>query len=420
VQNIFLIDHNKLIIGHRLLITQKSMTNHKSPIKIGITGQTGFVGTHLYNTLGLYPEEYKCIPFEDEYFVDEVKLNNFVSQCDVIVHLAAMNRHNDPEVIYNTNISLAKQLISACESTISTPHILFSSSTQEERDNLYGKSKKEGRKLFEKWADKNNAKFTGLIIPNVFGPFGHPYYNSVVATFCHQLTHNETPKIEVDGEIKLIYVGELVQTIIEQITNHLPRRPACLSKAADRQAGQSQITNHQVPHTSEIKVSTLLKLIKDYKNNYFGKGEIPDLKNSFRKNLWNTFLCYIDHTSFFPFHLKLNTDDRGSFVETVKLNSGGQISFSTTVPGITRGNHYHTRKAERFAVIKGKARIELRRIGTVEVLTFDLDGEKPSFVDMPIWYTHNITNIGDEELYTIFWINEHYNPEDGDTYFEKV
>lgn len=386
------------------------MTNHKSPLKIGITGQPGFVGTHLFNTLGLFPNKFERISFNDSYFQEEKKLKEFVSQCDVIIHLAAMNRHNDPEVIYNTNIGLVKQLISACESTQSKPHILFSSSTQEERDNPYGKSKKEGRKLFEAWALENNAKFTGLIIPNVFGPFGHPYYNSVVATFCHQLTHNETPKIEIDGEIKLIYVGELVRVIIRQITNHLPRR----------QAGQSPITNYHVPHTSEIKVSELLKLLKEYKTNYFEKGEIPNLNNSFKKNLWNTFLCYINHESFFPFKLKLNTDNRGSFVETVKLNSGGQISFSTTVPGIIRGNHYHTRKAERFAVIKGKARIELRRIGTEEVLSFELDGESPSFVDMPIWYTHNITNSGNEELYTIFWINEHFDASDPDTYFEKV
>lgn len=386
------------------------MTNHKSPIKIGITGQAGFVGTHLYNTFGLFPEKFEPIPFEDAYFQDEEKLKDFVSQCDAIVHLAAMNRHNDPEVIYNTNIGLANQLISACESSNSIPYILFSSSTQEERDNLYGKSKKEGRKLFEQWANKNKAQFTGFIIPNVFGPFGHPYYNSVVATFCHQLTHNETPKIDVDGEIKLIYVGELVHIIIKHITDYsLPITHH-----------SSPITTNKIPHTSEIKVSTLLNLIKDYKNNYFEKGEIPELNTAFKKNLWNTFLCYIDHTSFFPFHLKLNTDDRGSFVETVKLNSGGQVSFSTTVPGITRGNHFHTRKAERFAVIKGKAKIDIRKIGTEEILSFELDGEKPSFVDMPIWYTHNITNIGDQELYTIFWINEHFDADDTDTYFEKV
>ena len=378
------------------------MKNHLQ-IKIGITGQSGFVGTHLYNTLGLYPEVYKRIPFKDAYFRDEKELRNFVSQCDVIVHLAALNRHNDPEFLYKTNIGLVKQITAACESTNSTPCILFSSSTQEERDNLYGKSKKEGRKLFEKWADENDAQFTGLIIPNVYGPFGHPYYNSVVATFCHQLTHNETPKIDIDGELKLIYVGELVQTIIQHIASH-----------------KSQITNHKVLHTSEMKVSELLKLIKDYKSNYFEKGEIPDLNTPFMKNLWNTFLCYIDHTSFFPCHLKLNTDDRGSFLETVKLNSGGQVSFSTTVPGITRGNHYHTRKSERFAVIKGKARIKLRRVGTEEVLSFELDGDSPSFVDMPIWYTHNITNIGKEELLTIFWVNEHFDADDTDTYYEDV
>jgi UDP-2-acetamido-2,6-beta-L-arabino-hexul-4-ose reductase len=379
-------------------------------IKIGITGQSGFVGTHLYNTLGLYPDKFVRVPFEDSYFQDEVKLNQFVSSCNVIVHLAALNRHNDPQVIYNTNLKLVRQLTEACVATQSTPHILFSSSTQEERDNLYGKSKKEGRELFEAWADKNDAQFTAFIIPNVFGPFGNPYYNSVIATFCHQLTHGETPKIEVDGDLKLIYVSELVQNFIERI-----------EEVDQKHKNDVVITTIEIQRTSEAKVSTILKLLESYKSNYFEKGEIPDLESSvFKRNLFNTFLCYIDHKAFFPFHLKLNTDNRGSFVETVKLNSGGQVSFSTTVPGITRGNHFHTRKAERFAVIKGKARIELRRIGTQEVISFDLDGSQPSFVDMPVWYTHNITNVGDDELYTIFWISEHYNANDPDTYFEQV
>lgn len=389
-------------------------------IKIGITGQAGFVGTHLYNTLGLHPDKFERIPFEDAYFQDEMKLKNFVSSCDTIVHLAAMNRHNDPEVIYNTNIGLVKQLIKACEDTQSTPHILFSSSTQEERDNLYGKSKKEGRQLLEQWAMTNHAQFTGLIIPNVFGPFGHPYYNSVVATFCHQLTHNETPKIEVDGEVKLIYVGELVTIMVDEIvrTQMTQIEQIPTDKISEDQSNQRH--QRSIPHTATIKVSALLTKLKQYKSNYFEKGEIPNLDIPFDRNLWNTFLCYLDYESFFPYHLKLNTDSRGSFVETVKLNSGGQVSFSTTVPGITRGNHFHTRKAERFAVIKGKAKIELRRIGTEKVMTFNLDGSQPSFVDMPIWYTHNITNVGDEELYTIFWINEHFNADDTDTFFEKV
>lgn len=404
-------------------------------IKVGITGQSGFIGTHLFNTLGLHPDKFERIPFKDEYFQNEKELQDFVKSCDAIVHLAAMNRHNDPEVIYNTNIGLVKQLIAACEATNSTPHILFSSSTQEERDNLYGKSKKEGRELFELWARSSNTQFTGLIIPNVFGPFGHPYYNSVVATFCHQLTHNETPKIDVDGEVKLIYVGELVKEIISNIQLHSVAQSKTQRntvqnavKPCETEETQGNTVKNpvkhcetkQVRHTATIKVSALLTKLQQYKSNYFEKGEIPNLDTPFDRNLWNTFLCYLDHESFFPFHLKLNTDNRGSFVETVKLNSGGQVSFSTTVPGITRGNHFHTRKAERFAVIKGKAIIELRRIGTNKIMTFELDGRQPSFVDMPIWHTHNITNVGDEELYTIFWINEHYNPSDPDTYFEKV
>lgn len=376
-------------------------------LKIGITGQAGFVGTHLYNTLGLYPEQYARIPFEDVFFTDEAKLKHFVSQCDVIVHLAAMNRHNDPEVIYKTNITLVKQLIAACEEAKATPHILFSSSTQEERDNLYGRSKKEGRELFEQWAKRNNAPFTGFIIPNVFGPFGHPYYNSVVATFCHQLTHDETPRIEVDGEIKLIYVGELVRQILGEI-----------KKVAESARGNVQTILLQ--HTSQIKVSALLELLQEYKKVYFENGIVPPLDTPFKRNLFNTFVCYIDHSKFFPFHLKQNTDQRGTFVEVIKLNSGGQVSFSTTVPGITRGNHYHTRKAERFAVIKGKARIDIRRIGTDKVFSFDLDGSNPSFVDMPVWFTHNITNTGDEDLYTFFWINEFYDQSDPDTFFEEV
>lgn len=378
-------------------------------IKVGITGQSGFIGTHLYNTLGLYPERFRRIPFDDSFFNHEEKLKDFVNQCDAIVHLAALNRHNDQQVIYETNIRLVKQLISACTEANSTPHILFSSSTQEERDNLYGKSKKAGRQLLEQWAVDHNGKFTGLIIPNVFGPFGNPYYNSFIATFCHQLTHGEEPNIETDGQVKLIYVIELVETIIKIIVeNQL------------NQCHPRSINSFQVLHTKEVKVSETLNLLESYKKNYFEQGIMPSLDDPFERNLFNTFLCYIDHATFFPFHLKLNTDDRGSFVETIKLHSGGQVSFSTTKPGITRGNHFHTRKAERFAVIKGKARIELRRIGTVEVLSFELDGSQPSFVDMPVWYTHNITNIGNEDLYTIFWINEHFNPDDPDTFFEKV
>ena len=371
-------------------------------IRIGITGQAGFIGTHLYNFLGLKNDGVIRIPFRDDFFSDQKRLKTFVKQCDVIVHLAALNRHNDPQIIYDTNIGLVKKLIIALENTGSKPHILFSSSTQEERDNIFGKSKREGREMLAQWAERNGAVFTGLVIPNVFGPFGNPYYNSVVATFSHQLTHDEIPKIEMDASLKLIYIGDLAKTIYYLIK----------SRVNDKE--------FSVPPTDEAKVTELLTILESFKDQYLENGIIPDLSDPFERNLFNTFVCYIDHQKYFPFKLKANTDERGSFVETIKLNSGGQVSFSTTNPGITRGNHFHTRKAERFAVIKGKANIQLRRTGTDKVLNFELDGDEPSFVDMPIWHTHNITNIGNEDLYTIFWISEFYDPSDPDTYFEPV
>lgn len=376
-------------------------------IRVGITGQAGFVGTHLYNTLGLYPLEFERVPFEDAFFQEEGALHAFVKQCDVIVHLAAMNRHPDPQVIYETNLLLVKQLISALEAEKVAPHLLFSSSTQEERDNEYGKSKREGRELLEQWASQNGASFTGMVVPNVYGPFGRPNYNSFIATFCHKLTHGETPQVLQDSDVNLIYVGSLCDHILSKIRE---------VKNSDAPV----IERDLVPYDFEKKVTDILALFENFKALYFDQGFIPELKDINEVNLFNTFRCYIDHASRYPVKLVQHADPRGVFVETIKLGVGGQVSFSTTVPGITRGNHYHTRKIERFTVIKGKARIQLRKIGTDEVMDFYLDGNEPSYVDMPIWYSHNITNIGEDELYTQFWINEWYNPADGDTYFEEV
>lgn len=372
--------------------------------RVGITGQAGFVGTHLFNHLGLQPDKFERIPFEDNFFSDKKILHEFVSQCDVIVHLAAMNRHENPQVIYDTNIELVEKLIEAMESENVTPHILFSSSTQEELDNLYGKSKQEGRKLFENWAKRTGARFTGMVVPNVYGEFSRPNYNTFIATFAHKLINGESPQVMVDNSVKLIYVSSLCQHIISKITN----------------STSQTIERDLVPYDFEKKVTEILALFENFKILYVDKGIIPVLSDKNDINLFNTFRSYIDYASYFPVKLTKHEDIRGMFVETVKIGVGGQVSFSTTFPNITRGNHYHTRKIERFIVIKGKARIQLRKIGTDEVLNFYLDGNEPSYVDMPIWYTHNITNIGDDELFTQFWINEWYNPEDGDTYFENV
>lgn len=376
-------------------------------IRIGITGQSGFVGTHLYNLIGLHSLEFERIPFEDAYFKDETILQSFVKKCDGIVHLAAINRHSDPKVIFETNIKLVKQLINAMEKERVTPYLIFASSTQEEYDNEYGKSKREGRTLFEDWAKRNGASFTGMIVPNVFGPFCLPNYNSFVATFCHKLTHGMVPKIKQDNDIKLIYVGNLCAYIIRKIND----KHKILSPIIERD---------QIFYDFEIKVTKLLSLLEKFKIQYFDQGLIPELKDGNEINLFNTFRSYIDYSMHFPVKLRYQSDYRGIFVETIKLGIGGQVSFSTTIPYATRGNHFHTRKIERFTVIKGNARIQLRKIGSKDIMSFFLDGNEPSFVDMPIWYTHNITNIGNTELYTQFWINELYDPVDNDTYFEKM
>jgi len=411
-------------------------------IKIGITGQAGFIGTHLYNTLSLHPDKYIRIPFRDEFFQSEEVLDAFVKQCEVIVHLAAMNRHNDPNVLYKTNIELVQKLIDSMERTKSKPYVIMSSSLQEEQDNLYGLSKKEGRELFNQWAERNAAKFTGLIIPNVFGPFGVPFYNSVISTFSYQICNKQEPKIEVDNELKLIYVGDLVKVIIslfpadyaEKNTDYADKETTVNTEGTESTEGTEDTQNTEgtedtdgwlppkvleVPYKAKYKVSELLYKLKDYYETYVVKGIFPDLTDWFEVCLFNTFRSYLPKEHF-PVKYNKHLDDRGIYVEIMKFMSQGQVSFSTTLPRITRGNHFHTRKVERFAVIKGNASIKLRKYGTDEVIEYILDGEEPAYVDMPIWFTHNITNIGDTELLTMFWINEVYDPNDPDTYYEQV
>ena len=372
--------------------------------KIGVTGQNGFIGRHVFNSLGLYPDEFARINFERAFFDDTVSMDNFVKQCDVIIHLAGLNRHADPDELYKTNIALTENLVASLQRTKSKAHVLFSSSTQEEKDNLYGQSKKRSRVFLNDWASRCDGKFTGFIIPNVFGPFGSPFYNSVIATFCYQLTHGATPTINVDGELELIYIDELIYVFLKCI----------------REKTSNSI--FEVKPTFRIKVSETLHILQKFKDTYFESGTIPDLNSRSELNLFNTFRSFIDIAERFPVRFKQCTDHRGFFAEIIRVGNGlnGQASFSTSLPGITRGNHFHTRKIERFAVIKGKGLIQLRRIGTNEVHDFYLDGDEPAYVDMPIWYTHNIKNIGDDILYTIFWINEPFDENDTDTYFEIV
>ena len=370
-------------------------------LKVGVTGSNGFIGWHLCHNLKLKTDKFKLIEFKRDWFNDSVNLDIFVSKCDIIVHLAGLNRHSQENVLYNTNIYLAESLIKSFNRTGFKGKIIFSSSTQEAKNNVFGNSKKAARELFSNWANEVDAKFYGLIIQNVFGAFGRPFYNSVVSTFCHQLVNNETPKIETNASLNLIYVDDLVKNIIDLFDTNINN-------------------NINIKHNFTIKVSDILKMLNTFKDTYFENGEIPNFSNQFEINLFNTFRSFLNLKKHFPIKYIYNIDNRGNFVEIIRMGSGGQVSFSTTKQASIRGNHYHTRKIERFSVIKGKALIQLRKIGTNEVFEYFLSGDEPGYVDIPIWYIHNIKNIGDEELYTIFWINELYNSSDADTYFENV
>ena len=371
-------------------------------MKIGITGENGFIGYHLSQAIKYTFEKYVVVPFQRFFFEDSELLNSFVSSCDVIIHLAGVNRADSDKEVYSSNIQINTALKDALISTKFKGHLIFASSSQEDSTSLYGKAKKESRIFLEQTIKELGGIFTGLIIPNVFGPFCKPNYNSFVATFCDKILNDQAPKIIKDAPVLLIYVGNLSQQILEIIQS------------------ENEIKLKQIESDIEVKVSEVLILLNYFKDSYVKSNTIPVLNNSFELHLFNTFRSCIDLNKTYPIALNKYTDERGFFSEIIKTEIGGQFSYSTTFPGITRGNHFHTRKIERFIVIEGKAKISIRKIGSTEVYEYLLDGENPSYVDMPIWYTHNITNIGTTPLITAFWINEAYDPEDADTYFENV
>lgn len=370
-------------------------------MRIGITGQNGFIGYHLTQSIKYKHSDYTLVPFQKSFIKDESALVEFITSCDVIVHLAGVNRAETNEEVYDANIKLNKVLKKALINANFKGHLLFASSSQEKGNSLYGKAKKESREFLEKTINSLGGKFTRLIIPNVFGPFCKPNYNSFVATFCSKILNNEFPEVIQDSKVRLLYVGNLVDQILEEIKN-------------------PKDSLFEIRPDLEVKVTEVLGLLNTFKDSYLDSNTIPSLQTAFELQLFNTFRSYIDIDQINPVSIVQHTDQRGFFSELIRTEIGGQISYSTTLPGITRGNHFHTRKIERFMVIGGKGKISLRKIGTDQVHEYLLEGENPSYVDIPIWYTHNITNIGKTPLITAFWINEPYNSEDVDTYFENV
>lgn len=215
-------------------------------IKIGVTGSSGFIGWHLCRNLELYQNKFELIKFKREWFNETTNLDKFVSKCDIIIHLAGLNRHNDANLIFELNVGLANKLVESFKRTKFKGQVIFSSSIQEDRNNIFGNSKKEAREIFSNWACESGATFNGLIIPNVFGSFGVPFYNSVISTFCYQLVNNDTPKIETDASLNLIYINDLIN---------------CIIKIFDTESND----NILIRHTNTLKVSEILDLLFIFK-----------------------------------------------------------------------------------------------------------------------------------------------------------
>ena len=367
-------------------------------MRIGITGADGFLGWHLRSLLHGDTTEDTTVPCDQVSFADDHALDNLVVTSDAIVHFAGINRGTDDEVL-NGNLAITDRLVAALVRSRRSPHVLFASSIQIERDNPYGQAKRACAQRLQAWADGCGARFTTVVLPNVFGEFGRPFYNSVVATFCHQLVHGEEPRIVADAPLELIHAQDIAGKFV--------------ALAHDGTVGVVRVLGYD-----PLLVSEILTRLQGLNASYAG-GTFPLLGDSFDLQLFNTLRSFR-----FPDQAQdtfdVHTDPRGSLWEVARARGAGQTFVSWTEPGVSRGNHYHRHKVERFAVLGGSGRIRLRRLFTPDVHTYDLSGEAPGYVDMPTFCTHSIENIGSAPLLTLFWSGELFDAGNSDTWAESV
>ncbi|KEF34224.1 capsule biosynthesis protein CapF [Deinococcus sp. RL] len=362
-------------------------------MRVAVTGAHGMLGTHLRAYLRAY-DDVQVVPIGREEFAGD--LAGQLAGCEVVFHLAGMNRGDEREVA-RTNVALTERLVGALEEAGSRAHVLFSSSTHIERDTLYGESKRRAAELLEAWAARSGGRFSNVVLPGVFGEGGKPFYNSVVATFCHQLARGEEPTAN-DSEIEQIHAQEVARRLWRMV--------------GEEETGTVRVEGRK------LTVRELLETLQEMRDTYAGHV-IPDISDPFRRDLFNMYRSYL-YPAHYPVPLTLHSDPRGTLFEAIKTPSGGQAFMSTTHPGVTRGNHFHTRKVERFLVSGGEAEIRLRHIFGTEVQTYRVSGEQPSYVDIPTLHTHNITNVGETTLLTLFWTNELFDPANPDQVPEPV
>lgn len=360
-------------------------------MKILLTGAGGFLGWHT--RIRLHAQgEHEIIAVTRDTWAD---LPDHVAGAEAVVHIAGVNRGSDDEV-EDGNVRLAQDVADAVRAAGHPVRVVYANSIQHGNGTPYGTGKARGALVLgDLRADGHDV--VDVRLPNIFGEHGRPRYNSFVATFAHAVAAGESPLVS-DRPVELLHVQGAAQVLIEALTTTEQRLD---------------------PTGNTVGVQEVLDLLLEFEASY-ATGEFPDLSTPFRVDLFNTYRAAL-FPQRYPIALRPNSDARGTFVETVRSRGGeGQSSFSTTVPGVTRGEHYHLSKIERFAVVQGSATIALRRMFHDEVIEFPVTGDAPCAVDMPVGWAHNITNTGEDVLVTQFWSHELFRPDAPDTFPHPV
>lgn len=369
-------------------------------MKILITGSNGFIAKNLIAELRNrgYEELFLC-----SRATTKGELEQYIEACHVIVHLAGVNRPLDEREYYTGNVGFTEEIIRMLENGNKKVHVIYSSTAEAVRHKSYGDSKRKAEELLQEYAEKTGGTLTVFRLPNVFGKWCRPDYNSFIATFCHNVSRGLPIRIDdPDFQIKLAYIDDVVDEFISCIeeTNHLTQE------------------YRKIPEIYETTVGKVADMILSFENEQDPIG-IPCIHEPLRKKLYSTYLSYKDPERC-RHRLKMNIDERGSFTEFMHLGNLGQISVNVAKPGIVKGNHWHHTKVEKFLVVQGEASIRLRHIITGNITEFLVSGKKLEIIDIPAGYVHNITNIGTEDLVTIMWASEIFDRNKADTYYEKL
>jgi UDP-2-acetamido-2,6-beta-L-arabino-hexul-4-ose reductase len=369
-------------------------------MKILVTGAKGFIGKNLIAELK--NRKYTDI-YEYDMDTEPSLLDEYCKDADFVFHLAGVNRPKEQSEFMEGNFGFTSTLLDTLKNNNNTCPIMISSSIQAELNNPYGKSKKAGEDLMFEYSKETGAKVLIYRFPNVFGKWCRPNYNSAVATFCHNVAHGLPINVNDPSVImNLVYIDDVVDELINTLEGKENRR--------------GDFCAVSVVHT--ITLGEIVDLIYSFKKSREERS-IPNLADEFTKKLYSTYLSYLPEDKF-NYELKMNVDNRGSFTEFLKTPDRGQVSINISKQGITKGNHWHHTKNEKFLVVSGKGVIRFRKVDSDEVIEYFVSGEKMEVVDIPIGYTHNIENLGDTDMVTIMWANEPFDPEKPDTYYLEV